>query len=188
MSYDFKNLPKSLLDKAAGIECLLLDVDGVMTDGGLLYGDDGQEYKRFHARDGFGLRLWRSNNLSLAMVTARRSGVVEHRANELGVDELHQGVTDKLKVIQEISERLAISPRNMAFMGDDMVDYRAMQFAGMALTVADAYPAICQLADWTSNYPGGNGAVREACELLLYSKGLLEPTLANYRDDEGKTA
>ena len=122
------------------------------------------------------------------MVTARRSGVVEHRANELGVDELHQGVTDKLKVIQELSERLAISPRNMAFMGDDMVDYRAMQFAGMALTVADAYPAICQLADWTSNYPGGNGAVREACELLLYSKGLLEPTLANYRDDEGKTA
>ena len=69
-------------------------------------------------------------------------------------------------------------------MGDDMVDYRAMQFAGMALTVADAYPAINQLADWTSNYPGGNGAVREACELLLYSKGILESTLANYRDDQ----
>lgn len=180
--YDFSTISSEILSKAAPVTCLVLDVDGVMTDGGLTYSDDGQELKRFHARDGFGLRLWRESGFQLAMVTARHSSVVEHRAGELGVKELHQGVRDKLATVTRISERLSIEPTQLAFMGDDMVDYRVMCYCGLGLTVADAYPEIANLADWQSKLPGGNGAIREACELLLFSKQLLQPALQRYRE------
>ncbi len=180
--YDFAQTPADVLSRAAKVTCLLLDVDGVMTDGGLSYSDDGQELKRFHARDGFGLRIWRESGFQLAMVTARQSSVVEHRAKELGVSELHQGVRDKLAVVSTISERLSLNPEQLAFMGDDMVDYRAMRHCGLGLTVADAYPGIVEIADWQSMLPGGNGAIREACELLLFSKQMLQSALQRYRD------
>ncbi len=180
--YDFTQTPADVLSRAANIQCLVLDVDGVMTDGGLMYSDDGQELKRFHARDGFGLRLWRESGFQLAMVTARKSSVVEHRASELGVTELHQAVSDKLTTVSSISKRLSMGLDQMAFMGDDMVDYRAMRSCGLGLTVADAHPEVVKAADWQSTLAGGNGAIREACELLLFSKQMLQSALQRYSD------
>ena len=167
-------LDQQVIKRAAAINWLVLDVDGFLTDGGLIYGDDGQEYKRFHARDGLGLGMWRRAGFNLAWITARKSGVVQHRADELGIEELHQGVSDKRQVLNELCERNEIDSSVVAFMGDDLVDYRAMQMAGLALTVADAHREIAAFADWQSSFPGGNGAVREACDMLLASKGLLE--------------
>lgn len=180
MNYNYDDLEPALLEKAAGIEWLVLDVDGVMTDGRLGRGDDGQEYKHFHARDGFGLKMWRRAGLRLAIVTARDSSVVAHRAAELGVSELYQGATDKQEALLQITMNQNLGADKFAFIGDDLVDYRAMQLAGLAITVADAYPLMHQVADWTSQFNGGHGAIRDACELILHSKGLRDQIIAEF--------
>lgn len=180
MNFQYDNLDSAVLEKAAKVEWLVLDVDGVMTDGSLGLGDDGQEYKRFHARDGLGLKMWRLAGLKLAIITARKSEVVVHRARDLSASELYQGATAKHEALQEIAEKHGLGMENFAFVGDDLVDYRAMQHAGLAITVADAYPAMHTIADWSSRFNGGNGAVRDACELILHSKGLREQIIASY--------
>ncbi len=182
MNYQYNDLDTALLDKAEKIEWLVLDVDGVMTDGRLGRGDDGQEYKQFHARDGFGLKMWRRAGLHLAIVTARESSVVAHRAAELGVAELYQGVADKQEALLQIINNQGITAEKVAFIGDDLVDYRAMKIAGLAITVADAYPLMHNIADWSSVFDGGQGAIRDACELILHSKGLREQIIAGFTD------
>ena len=180
MDYQYDDIDPVLLEKAAKIEWLVLDVDGVMTDGSLGRNDDGQEYKQFHARDGFGLKMWRRAGLQLAIVTARESSVVAHRAAELGVSELYQGATDKQEALLQITMNQNLTAEKFAFIGDDLVDYRAMQMAGLAITVADAYPLMHQVADWSSSFDGGRGAIRDACELILHSKGLREQIIAEF--------
>lgn len=175
-------LSDDIKSKARDVSWLVLDVDGVMTDGSLIRGDDGQEYKRFSARDGLGMRLFREAGFKTAIITARTSKVVADRASELGITEVHQGKHDKKAVLLEMCDRLGISPDQTAFMGDDLVDYKAMSAAGISLTVADAYPVILQHADWISQYPGGRGAVREACEMLLYCNDQLDDAIASFTD------
>jgi len=178
--YDYSSISPELSQKAARIEWLVLDVDGVMTDGTLGRSDDGQENKRFHARDGFGLKMWRKAGLSLAIITARESATVEHRADELGASELYQGCNDKLQALMTITERQELGAEKIAYIGDDLVDYRAMRFAGLAITVADAYPMMHEISDWSSAFNGGSGAVRDACELILHCKGLRTQLIESY--------
>lgn len=180
MNFQYDRVDPVLLEKAAKVEWLVLDVDGVMTDGCLGFGDDGQEYKRFHARDGLGLKMWLRAGLKLAIITARKSDVVAHRARDVKVSELYQGNTAKHEAMQEIAEKHGLGNEKFAFIGDDLVDYQAMQFAGLAITVADAYPMMHSVADWSSKFNGGNGAVRDACELILHSKGLRDQIIATY--------
>lgn len=173
IKYPGKTLSNEVREKAARITWLVLDVDGVMTDGGLIRGDDGQEYKRFSARDGLGLKMFRRAGFNVAIITARTSQLVADRAAELGVSELHQGQHDKLLVLKDLCARQGLDIEQTAFMGDDLVDYSAMNQAGLGLTVADAYAPMLQHADWISQYPGGHGAVREACEMIMYCQDKL---------------
>ncbi len=169
-----ESLNTDIRSRASEISWLVLDVDGVMTDGGLIRGDDGQEYKRFSARDGLGHRLFRDAGMHTAIITARESKVVEARAKELKITEVHQGKHDKKSVLLDLCKRQQIELRCVAYMGDDLVDHAAMRVAGLGLSVADANPATRQLANWVSQYPGGHGAVREAIEMLLFCQGKLD--------------
>jgi len=167
-------IPAAVRDKAKAVRLLALDVDGIMTDGGLTFSDDGQEYKRFHARDGLGLRYLRESGVQLALITARTSAVVSRRAEELQVVRLYQGRLDKLPAFRELCEDVNLSPGQIAYMGDDIIDVPVLIRCGLAITVADAHDFVRPQVDWITAQPGGNGAVREACELIMHSQGTLQ--------------
>lgn len=153
-----------------------------MTDGGLYRADDGQEFKRFHARDGLGLRLLQNGGLQIAVITGRTSDVVRHRCEELDIEHVFQGCKDKLPAFQTLLERTGLSPSEVAYMGDDIIDLPVMRRVGLALTVPDATAEIASIAHWTSTAKGGNGAVREACEFLLRSTGAYASAIAKYQE------
>ncbi|MBX2882134.1 MAG: 3-deoxy-manno-octulosonate-8-phosphatase KdsC [Granulosicoccus sp.] len=161
-------------DKARQIKLLVMDVDGVMTDGALTLGDDGQEYKRFHARDGLGLRYLRESGVNLAIITGRTSQVVAKRADELKVVRLYQGRHEKLPAYLEMCKDLNLSPSQTAYMGDDIIDIPILLRCGLAISVADGHDFVRPHAHWVTNKTGGNGAVREACELIMHSQGTLQ--------------
>ncbi len=174
------SLTKDQQARAEDIKLLIMDVDGVMTDGGLIQGDDGLEYKQFHARDGLGLKLLRSTGVALAIVTGRSSTVVQNRAKELGVIALHQGCHQKDVAFKEICADASLQHHEAAFMGDDIIDLPALALAGFALGVADAHALVLQQSQWVSSAPGGKGAVREACEMLMHAKGTLSKAMEPY--------
>ena len=188
-----QNSPPKLPDsdaqqRAAAIEWLVLDVDGVLTDGGLIRGDDGQEYKRFHAHDGLGLRMWRDSGLQVALITGRTSKVVAHRAAELGVTEVHQGTYAKLPVMLDIAARHHLQTEQIAFMGDDLIDVASLRAAGLGLVPADARPQAVEAAGWQSQQPGGNGALREAIEFILAARGQLDAAIERLIAGESASA
>jgi 3-deoxy-D-manno-octulosonate 8-phosphate phosphatase (KDO 8-P phosphatase) len=149
------------------IELILSDVDGVLTDGGILFDDDAVESKRFHVRDGMGIKLWRSAGYRFGIITGRSSRVVANRAGELNVDLLRQGVKDKRIELQNVLRELGVDPRNTCFIGDDLPDLPAMLNVGLAVAVADAADDVRQRADYVTQLPGGSGAVRETIETIL---------------------
>jgi len=157
-----------------------MDVDGVMTDGGLIQGDDGLEYKRFHARDGLGLKMLKSTGVQLAMVTGRTSVVVENRAKELGVIALEQGCHTKAAALQDICASAGVSENECLFMGDDIIDLPAFALAGLSVAVADAHPLVSANADWITQTVGGFGAVREVCELIMHAQDSLQTAMGPY--------
>jgi len=164
---------KTLTEKLKQIDALLLDVDGVMTDGRIFIDANGLETKAFNVRDGHGISMLRAAGIVVGMVSGRKSRVVDARAKELGIrEDSFQGVKDKPAVVRRILERHAIFPERAAFMGDDVVDLAAMDFAGMAITVADANDEVKSRADMITEKKGGKGAVREVCEAILKAKGL----------------
>ena len=173
-----------LEQRIAKIKLIILDVDGVMTDGGLIIGDDGQEYKRFHARDGLGLRMLQSSGIEVAIITGRTSSVVRHRAEEMGIKHLYQGRRQKLPAYQELCSTLSLDRSQTAFMGDDVVDLPIMMQAGLSLSVADGHALVHQYAHWVSQAKGGCGAVREACELIMHYQGTLENQMQQYLNPE----
>ncbi len=156
---------------ARGIRLVVLDVDGVLTDGKLFYGADGGEYKAFHVRDGLGVKLLQRAGMQVAIITGRNSPSVTRRAEELGIDYLLQGREDKLEALRELlathfsawGEDLAA----VAYMGDDLPDLAAICAVGLGMTVADACPAVLDKARWRTTRPGGAGAAREAAEFIL---------------------
>lgn len=170
----------SAAHRATEIKAIIFDVDGVLTDGGLYRTDDGQEIKRFHARDGLGMRMLSDAGLTLAIITGRTSDVVTHRSHELDIKYVYQGQRDKLPAFEEFCATLELEPSEVAYMGDDIVDMPVMRRAGLAMTVADAADDILAIAHWTSSRPGGNGAAREACEFLLKSLGLYGAAVERY--------
>ena len=162
------------------VRLAIFDVDGVLTDGGLFRTDDGQEIKRFHSRDGLGLRLLQNSGVQLAIITGRTSHVVEHRAKELGITHLYQGCKQKVPAFLEICKQLSVTPEQTAYMGDDLIDLPVMIRCGLALTVAEAHPEVVKRAHWVSQYKGGNGAAREACELIMKQQGSWQEVLEGY--------
>jgi 3-deoxy-D-manno-octulosonate 8-phosphate phosphatase (KDO 8-P phosphatase) len=153
------------------IRLLCLDCDGVLTDGTILLADDGTESKRFHVHDGLAIKAWLSSGRSLAVITARHSVSLTKRMAELGVGEVHQGVSDKRAVLEELLERLGIEARESAYMGDDLADLPALSCCGFSMAPANARPEVLSVAQWVSDASGGNGAVRESIEMLMRSAG-----------------
>ena len=169
-----------LLEKLKHIQLLLLDVDGVLTDGSIIYNDDGSETKIFNARDGFGLKLVMSAGIKVGIVTGRSSQALRHRCDNLGIDLLFDGVGDKALMLEEIVAQTGIDTEQTAFVGDDLPDLPIMKNAGLSIAVADAHEIVRQKADWTTLAQGGHGAIREVCEALLTAKGLWDEIVARY--------
>jgi 3-deoxy-D-manno-octulosonate 8-phosphate phosphatase (KDO 8-P phosphatase) len=161
--------------RAARVRLLVLDVDGVLTDGGLCYGPTGEEIKRFDAHDGLAMVEARRAGLAIAVVSGRRSVAVSRRAAELGIAEVHQGVRDKAAVLDGLMARLGLALAELAVMGDDLPDLPLMRRAGLALAPRNAVAEVRRAAHWVSRRPGGGGAVREAVELLLGARGAWPP-------------
>ncbi|WP_459616751.1 KdsC family phosphatase [Bordetella sp. 2513F-2] len=165
-------------ERAAAVRLMVFDVDGVLTDGSLYYGENGEVFKRFHALDGHGLRLLMEGGVQVALITGRSGPVVDRRAAELGVALVQQGVRDKASALTELAQRLGIQLTETGYMGDDIIDLQAMQRAGFAASVPNAPGYVSQAAHWVSGLPGGSGAVRECCDLLLAARGRLGAFLA----------
>jgi len=164
------------------IRLLILDVDGVLTDGRfLLHGDDG-EAKAFHTADGLGLRLLMDAGVQVAFLTGRDTPVVQRRGSELGVQTVMQGRNDKLAAAQELLENMGLKASDMAYMGDDLPDLPAMKIAGLAAVPADARPEVRAIAKFVAPSNGGQGAVRDLCEHLLREMGLWDAIVARYSD------
>ncbi len=157
--------------KAKSIVLLLLDVDGVLTDGRIIIDDRGVETKHFHVRDGQGISLLLRSGIDVGIITSRSSQSVRHRANELGIGLVRQGVRDKLATYNEIKRRRALKDNQIAYIGDDIVDLAILRQAGLAVSVADAWPGLGSVVDYVTNAKGGAGAVREVAELLMKVQG-----------------
>lgn len=158
---------KFLLDKAVQVKLFIFDVDGVMTDGRLYFNHYGEELKVFHVHDGYGIKALISSGLIVAILSSRKSIMVEHRAQELGIQHVIQGQEDKLSAYQYLLSKLRILDAQVAYMGDDLPDELLMKKVGFSFAPADAHPSILQIATFVTSLPGGRGAVREACDFLL---------------------
>lgn len=169
-----------VLEKAAKIKLVVFDVDGVLTDGGLFFGDDGQEYKAFYARDGLGMKLLQQTGVEIAVITARDSKVVEHRMKNLGIKNVYQGKLNKLDAFHDLLGKLNVSASQTAYTGDDVVDLPVMKEAGLAIAVQDAHPFVKQHAHWITQNCGGRGAARDVCELIMQAQGTLDAQLNSF--------
>jgi len=159
---------------------LVLDVDGVLTDGRLYYGANGAELKAFHIQDGLGLKMLRASGVEVAIVTGRTSRAVELRAENLGVPYVFQGVADKLAAFNQLLAQLAVGASAAAAMGDDLPDLPVLLRCGFAACVPEAAAAVRSHAHYITDRPGGTGAVREVCELLMRAQGTLETAMQQY--------
>jgi 3-deoxy-D-manno-octulosonate 8-phosphate phosphatase (KDO 8-P phosphatase) len=156
-----------LLMKIRRVKLLILDVDGVLTDGRIIINDAGQESKAFDVKDGHGLKILMRFGIDVVLLTGRRSRVVEHRAADLGITEVHQGILNKAEAFTEILKRRDMIPEEAACVGDDVVDIPLLRRAGFSIAVADAVPEARKIADYVTQNGGGRGAVREVCEVIL---------------------
>ncbi len=167
-----------LSELARKIELAVFDIDGVMTDGRLFFADSGEQIKAFHVRDGLGLKALMKCGIGVAVITARTSGALDRRMSELGIDRVMQGHQDKATVLDRLLETESIEPASVCYTGDDLVDWPAMRRCGLKCAPGDADQWIREQADFITRNPGGRGAVREVCELILDAQG----RLAAWRD------
>jgi 3-deoxy-D-manno-octulosonate 8-phosphate phosphatase (KDO 8-P phosphatase) len=171
--------------RARRIRLLALDVDGVLTDGHIHYTSTGEELKSFSILDGLGIKLLRRAGVQVAVITARRSAMVDRRVAELGIEHCLQGREDKLDALRELIAPLGIALDEVAYMGDDLPDLGAILSVGLGLTVANASSEVAKRAPWRAGARGGDGAVREACEMLLRARGVWDETIARYLPRSG---
>jgi 3-deoxy-D-manno-octulosonate 8-phosphate phosphatase (KDO 8-P phosphatase) len=169
--------------RLAKIRLLLLDVDGVMTDGRIVFDDRGGETKAFDVKDGHGLKLLQRAGIRIGIITGRQSPVVERRAAELGIELVYQGAKDKLVPFRDILQRTGLDPEAVAYVGDDLVDLPVLRRVGFAATVADAHEEVKPHVHYVTCHCGGRGAVREICDLLLKESGRWEAVTARYLTD-----
>ena len=168
------------LDKLKYIQLLLLDVDGVLTDGSILFHDDGSESKIFNVKDGLGLKLIMKTGVKVGIVTGRKSQALHHRCSDLGIRYIFEGVRDKAKMLEKIIELTEVAADRTAYIGDDLPDLSLMRRVGLSIAVADAHELVRRKADWTTSAAGGGGAVREVCETMLKARGLWDKITAQF--------
>jgi 3-deoxy-D-manno-octulosonate 8-phosphate phosphatase (KDO 8-P phosphatase) len=168
------------MEKARQVKLLVLDVDGVLSDGSLHYTDSGAEAKAFFTPDGLGIKLLQRAGVDVAIITGRRSAIVERRAQELGIEHYVQGRDDKLAALRELLNETGLDLSAVAYMGDDLQDLGAIQACALGMTVADGDEFVASHADWRSQRPGGRGAVREACEFILLAQDKLDSARTGY--------
>jgi 3-deoxy-D-manno-octulosonate 8-phosphate phosphatase (KDO 8-P phosphatase) len=171
---------KELFKIAKEVRFLILDVDGVLTDGGIILDNEGNEFKTFHVRDGHGIKMLIRAGIHVAIITGRHSKVVERRAHELGVTELFQKCYNKRVAYKQIAEKYSLSDNEIAYVGDDIVDIPILKKAGFSVVVADADDEVKAAAMMVTKMRGGRGAVREVCDFLLKAKGLWQDIIDGY--------
>lgn len=164
----------TVMEKAAKIRLLICDVDGVMSDGLIYQGNSGEELKAFNVRDGYGIRCLLTSGVEVAIITGRKAKLLEDRANTLGITHLYQGQSDKLLAYRELLDKLALRPGEVAYIGDDLIDWPVMAEVGLSAAVADAHPLLLPKADYVTQISGGRGAVRELCDLILLAQNKLD--------------
>jgi 3-deoxy-D-manno-octulosonate 8-phosphate phosphatase (KDO 8-P phosphatase) len=170
----------NLTDACRRVELILSDVDGVLTDGGIWYDNQGVELKGFHIRDGLGIKLWQRAGFRFGILTARTSHIVKLRAGELGINIVRQGFEDKLPAAQDILREYRLTPEQVCYIGDDLTDLPVIRFAGLGVAVADAAEEVRTVAAHVTQLPGGRGAVRELIETILKAKGRWEDAIQRY--------
>jgi len=169
--------------KLKSVKLLMLDVDGVLTDGKIIYNDRGEEIKAFNVRDGHGLKLLMRAGIEVALITGRKSKVVLHRARDLGIKKVYQGVINKIEIYEKILKEKKLKDINVGFVGDDLVDIPVLKRVGFSAAVGDAIPEVKKVVDYVASKRGGEGAVREICELLLKVQNKWEGITERYRDN-----
>lgn len=169
-----------VLQRAAQVRLLVLDVDGVLTNGAIHMSAQGEAFKAFHIHDGLGLNMLRRAGVEVALLTARRSEIVLRRAEELKLQHVLQGRDPKWPALEELLQQLQLQPEHVAYMGDDLLDLPVLRRVGLAATVADGHPWVAQHCHWQTRRNGGRGAVREFCELILAAQNQLRPMLEQY--------
>lgn len=169
-----------VLEKAKKLKLLILDVDGVLTDGRLFFDGEGNEYKAFHSRDGHGIKLLRQTGVDVAVISGRKSTSVALRMKNLGIEHVYQGHEHKVAAFNEIIEKVGITHEQVAYVGDDLLDLPIMRRVGLAIAVNDANFAVKQRADWCTTLSGGQGAVREVCDLIMQAQGSFDEVLNAY--------
>lgn len=170
----------SIETKAQKTQLVILDVDGVLTNGGLQFDNHGQEYKTFNSLDGHGIRMLLECNIQVAVITGRQSNLVEHRMTDLGVRLVYQGYRDKLPAFEELLSETGLLTEHIAYVGDDIPDLAIMSRVGFSIAVDNAHSFVKQHADWITQARGGSGAVREVTDYILKTKGLLDEKQASY--------
>ncbi len=174
------DVPAQVMQKAKRIKLLILDVDGVLTDGRLYFDNEGVEYKCFHARDGHGIKLLRQAGVDVAVISGRRSNSVALRMKGLGIEHVYQGHDNKREAFAELLAKTGLKPEETAHVGDDLLDLPIMTQAGLAIAVQDANFAVKSRADWCTALPGGLGAVREVCDLILQAQDKFDAIVNAY--------
>ncbi len=169
-----------IVDKAKKLKLLILDVDGVLTDGKLFFDNEGNEYKSFHARDGHGIKLLRQTGVEVAIISGRKSNSVALRMKSLGIEHVYQGHEDKRAAFNELLTKVCVTSEQVAHVGDDLLDLPIMTRVGLAIAVNDANFAVKKHADWCTTLPGGQGAVREVCDFIMQAQGHFDDVLNTF--------
>ncbi|MCP3688372.1 MAG: 3-deoxy-manno-octulosonate-8-phosphatase KdsC [Gammaproteobacteria bacterium] len=170
----------TIKDKASAVRLVIFDIDGVLTNGGLQFDNQGREYKTFNSLDGQGIRMLLECGIEVAIITGRQSDLVEHRMRDLGVELIYQGNRDKRPAFAELLNKTGLQASQVAYLGDDLPDLPVMSRVGLAIAVQNAHAFVKQQADWETKASGGTGAAREACDFILSVQGKLDAKQASY--------
>ena len=173
-------MKKSVKEKLKRIRMLMLDIDGVMTDGRIIMDDEGRELKNFNVREGHGLKVMQRYGIKVAIITGRQSNLVRHRAKEMDIKDVYQKVFNKKEVFEKILKKHKLSPDETAFIGDDIVDIPVLKRVGFSVAVADAVDVVKKQVDYITSHKGGKGAVREVCEMILKAQEKWPEIAARY--------
>ncbi len=171
---------QDILIKAARIRLVIFDVDGVLTDGSLYLGNNGEELKAFNIKDGLGMKMLLNSGVEIGIITARSSALVSRRMESLGITHVYQGRQEKLPAYEELMQKLGLDDAQAAYVGDDLIDLPLMRRTGLAVAVGDAHALVRQHAHWQTPSPGGRGAAREVCELIMKAQGTLDKAFQAY--------
>lgn len=170
----YGSVEQTVFDIARDIKLLICDVDGVFSDGLIYMGNQGEELKTFHTRDGYGIKSLMQAGIEIAVITGRRSQIVENRMQALGISLIYQGQDNKVQAYQDICTKLGVSPEHTAYIGDDLIDWPVMEQVALKVCVADGHPLLAKRANYVTSIKGGHGAVREVCDLILQARNELD--------------